>query len=124
MDYDYRTEMYEDVLNSVTDWLDVDPEALEDVNGDYLGLYDDLYDILWIDDSVTGNGSGYYGLDETLASEYLVGNYDLLKEALHEFCQFPLTEISAQFFDVTIRCYLLGEVLYDVLSDLNDEKNN
>lgn len=123
MDYDYRTEMYEDVLEAVTEWLDVNPEALEVVDGDYVDLYEGLYDILWFDDSVTGNGSGSYTFDEHYASECLVGNYSILKEALNDFCQFPLTDISAEVFDVTIRCYLLGDVLYDVLSDMNDEKN-
>lgn len=123
MDYDYRTEMYEDVLEAVNDWLDVNPEELEAVNGDYLQLYELLYDMLWIEDSVTGNGSGSYTFDEHYASECLVGNYSLLQEALNEFCQFPLIEVSAEVFDVTIRCYLLGEILYEVLSDLNDEKN-
>ena len=122
MDYKYKTEMYEDVLEAVTEWIDVNPEALEGVNGDYVALYDDLYDILWFDDSVTGNGRGSYTFDEHYASECLVGNYSWLKEALNDFCQFPLTDISAEVFDVTIRCYLLGEVLYEVLCDLNNEK--
>ena len=124
MDYNYKKEMYDAVLESVTEWLDVNPEALEGVNGDYVGLYEDLYDILWFDDSVTGNGSVSYTFDEHYASECLVGNYSLLKEALNDYCQFPLTDISAQVFDVTIRCYLLPDVLYEVLSDLNDETKN
>ena len=74
MDYDYRKEMYDDILEAVTEWLDVNSEALEGVNGDYVGLYDDLYDILWFDDSVTGNGSGSYTFDAHYASECLVGN--------------------------------------------------
>ena len=102
MDYDYRIAMYEDVWEAVTDWLDVNHEAVEKVNGNYLELYDDLYDILWIDDSVTGNGSGSYTFDEDFASECLVGNYSLLQEALNEFCAFPLSNISAQYFDVSI----------------------
>ena len=111
MDYNYKTEMYDAVLESVTEWLDVNPEALEGVNGDYLELYEGLYDFLWFDDSVTGNGSGSYTFDEHFASECLVGNYSLLQEALDDYGQFPLIEVSAQVFDVTIRCYLLSEVL-------------
>lgn len=124
MDYNYRENMYEDVLYAVNEWVEDNHEELEDVNGDYVELYEDLYEIFWIDDSITGNGSGSYTFDEHYASECLVGNYSLLKEALNDFCEFPLTDISAQVFDVTIRCYLLGEVLYKVLSDLNNEKNN
>ena len=86
--------------------------------------YDTLYDNLWIDDSVTGNGSGSYYCNSWKAEEALCHNLDLLGEALQEFGCGPeyLIERGAEEADVTIRCYLLGSCLHEVLEELEDEE--
>lgn len=122
--YDYEYEMHEDVKQAVKEWLEAYPDKLEEVDGDLMALYDDIYDDLWLYDTVTGNGSGSYTFSSYTAAEYLVGNYDLLTDALEEFGyeELNLEHLSPEYFDVTIRCYLLGTVLSEVLSDMMDEK--
>lgn len=86
-------------------------------------LKDKLYEDLWIEDTVTGNGSGSYTFSTYQAEENLCHNLDLLKEALDEFgdSENYLLSKGAEAADVTIRCYLLGGALSDVLQDLKDE---
>ena len=91
---------------------------------DELELY--LNDTLWIEDSVTGNGSGSYTFNSWKAEEYLCHNLDLLGEALREFgCDAGyLSEHGAEAADVTIRCYLLGQAISEVLDEEWVEKEN
>ena len=81
---------------------------------------DELYDELFLADSVTGNASGSYYCNTYKAEEALTHNLDLLKEALNEFGgDFNnALERGAEYCDVTIRCYLLGQVLADVLEEV------
>jgi hypothetical protein len=110
MKYDYREAMREDVKN-----------ALEEI--DTTGkTEDEIYDELFIDDSVTGNASGSYTFNSFKAREYVTGNEDLLVEALEEFGagdgEYKKALTDAEYADVTIRCYLLYEVLTDVLEEI------
>lgn len=79
----------------------------------------ELNDTLFVEDSVTGNASGSYTFNAWLAEEYLCHNFDLLKDACEEFCT-PIENIieSAESCDVTIRCYLLGQAISEVLDEL------
>lgn len=110
------TERYnyeEEIKNDIRQWLDD--------NKDYISSYDydDLYDRLWVADSVTGNGSGSYTFSEYQAEQNLVGNKELLIEALNEFGgDFAKALESSEYADVTIRCYLLGECLSEVLEEM------
>lgn len=78
---------------------------------------EELYDELFLADSVTGNASGSYYCNIYKAEEALAHNLDLLKEALSEFGgDFnDALEHGAEYCDVTIRCYVLGQVLADIL---------
>lgn len=119
--YDYRKEMKNDIEEYIR----------ENVNkGDYSDkdeAYEALNDDLWTADSVTGNGSGSYTFSRSTAKEYVTDNIELATEALREFCT-PAEDIADKFlnedweyFDVSIRCYLLGEVLGEALEELEDE---
>lgn len=110
MAYNYYEEM-KDNINDVLNWNEYD--TLE---------YDELYDAMFIDDYITGNGSGSYTFNSYKAKEYVMDNMDLLVEALEEFGE--IEEIATiiknrewERADVTIRCYLLGQVLYEVLEE-------
>jgi len=81
-------------------------------------LRESLYDDLFISDSVTGNASGSYTFSTWQAEENLCHNLDLLKEALEEFGDDCNILDSAESCDVTIRCYLLGQVISSVLDEL------
>jgi hypothetical protein len=110
MKYDYREAMMEDVKN-----------ALEEM--DAAGkTEDEIYDELWIDDSVTGNASGSYTFNSSKAREYVAGNEELLVEALEAYgagdSEYKKALTDAEYADVTIRCYLLYEVLANVLEEI------
>ena len=111
--YNYKEAMYSDIMDYIK-WNNCEL--------DYRKLYDDL----WIDDSVTGNASGSYTCNALQAEEYLCHNMNLLQEALEEFgyggtCNTNIFDNGAEWCDVTIRCYLLGEVLREVINDLEEE---
>lgn len=80
-----------------------------------------LYDEMWAADSVTGNASGSYTFSTWQAEENLCHNMDLLTDALADFgCDFADIKRGAEFCDVTIRCYLLGSVLAEVLDEFEE----
>lgn len=108
--YDYYEAVKEDII-----------DALEETEErDYNVLYDDL----WINDSVTGNASGSYYCNSWKAEEAICHNLDLLGEALQEFGDGPeyLIKEGPEAADVTIRCYVLGSCLREVLEELEEEE--
>ena len=119
--YDYREAMTEDVKHWITNEVN-----LADWTEDREGLEQQLNDYLWTADSVTGNGSGSYTFNRVQASLYVLDNMDLLQEAIDEFATDPATVgdkfISEdwEWFDITIRCYLLGSIISDVLDELEE----
>ena len=81
-----------------------------------------LNDDLWVCDSITGNASGSYYCNSWKAEEALAHNWDLLAEAMKEFdCEVDLLEKGAEWADVTIRCYLLGQAIGEVLDEMEEE---
>ena len=119
--YDYREAMTEDVKQWITDEVN-----LADWTEDREGLEQQLNDDLLTADSVTGNGSGSYTFNRVQASLYVLDNMDLLQEACFEFATDPKTVVDKflsenwEWFDVTIRCYLLGSVISDVLDEMEE----
>lgn len=79
-----------------------------------------LYDEMFVDDSITGNGSGSYTFSTWQAEENLNHNLDLLKEALQEFGSDLNYMENPEGCDVTIRCYLLGQALQEVLEEIEE----
>lgn len=85
-------------------------------------LEEKLNDTLWTEDSVTGNASGSYYCNSWKAEEALAHNWDLLAEAMKEFgCEVDLLENGAEWADVTIRCYLLGQAIGEALDEMEEE---
>lgn len=81
---------------------------------------EELNDLLWVADSVTGNGSGSYTFSTWEAEENLCHNLDLLKEACEEFgTQINILD-DPEGADVTIRCYLLSECISKVLDEISE----
>lgn len=119
--YDYREAMTEDVKEWIKENVD-----LTEWTEDREGLEQQLNDDLWTADSVTGNGSGSYTFNRVQASLYVLDNMDLLKEAIDEFATDPATvgdkfiSEDYEWFDVTIRCYLLGSIISDVLNEMEE----
>ena len=111
-------------------------DILEVIRGEYtLSDYENreqleerLNDDLWIDDSVTGNGSGSYTFSRATAREYVEQNMDLLKETIDCFglsaadvAEHFLSE-DWEYFDVSIRCYLLPQAIAEALEELETEE--
>ena len=111
--YDYREAMYTDINEYITENIDLSEYA------DREELEQELNEILWCEDSVTGNGSGSYFFNTYKAEEAICHNLDILAEAMEEFCSdMDVLKNGAEACDVTIRCYLLAEIIHTVLDDL------
>lgn len=115
--YDYREAMTEDVKEWIKENID-----LTEWTEDREGLEQQLNDDLWTEDSITGNASGSYYCNSYKAEESIAHNWDLLNKALDEFGQnnINVIEKGAEWADVTIRCYLLGYVISDVLDEMEE----
>ena len=82
-------------------------------NMEYANYWEEMYDMLFIDDSVTGNGSGSYYYNSAKAAE-AVGGIIFDEEAVEEFKAMGYdgipTEMGAESCDVIARCIALGLV--------------
>lgn len=120
--YDYLEQVTADVRDYVEQEIDLTEWA-----GDRDGLEEKLNDDLWTGDSVTGNGSGSYTFNRVQAQIYVLDGMDELQEAVNEFGIDSETigekflESDWEYFDVTIRCYLLGQAIAAVLDDLEED---
>ncbi len=114
--YNYLEAMKHDISQYILDNI-----YMPEYRNDRECLEEKLNDELWVEDSVTGNASGSYTFNTWKAKEYVMDNMDLLKEALSEFGVEPsvvgekLLDEEWEYFDVTIRCYLLGQAIAEVL---------
>ena len=119
----WLNKYYENVKDDVENYINENKEYFKAT--DLEELEEELNDECWISDSVTGNGSGSYTFNTYEAEENLVGNWDLLLEALENFGQADINAIEkgAEWCDVTIRCYLLSSAIDDVLEEMNSENN-
>ena len=116
MKYNYRKAVKDDVLEYINNEINFeDFDTLED-------LEEHLNDVLFNEDSVTGNASGSYTFNTYEAEENICHNFDLLADALDEFgggCD--ILRDGAEAADVTIRCYLLGECIADALEEIESD---
>ena len=101
------------ILENLNYWKFSDREELEEIANDEL----------WINDSVTGNASGSYTFSTWQAEENLCHNMDELEDACDEFGQDigEAVKQGAEYCDVTIRCYLLGQAISAALDELEEE---
>ena len=118
MKYNYWDEMKVDIKNYLSE------NNIKVLKNERSDLEDKLYNELFLADGVTGNGSGSYTFNSYKAKEYIMDNVELLKEDSNEFC-LDREDIADRFlredfeyFDVTIRCYLLSQVLNEVLDEV------
>ena len=116
--YNYLEAVTADVLDYIKDEIN-----LAEWKGNRDGLEEKLNDDLWTVDSVTGNASGSYYCNAWRAEEALAHNWDVLEEDLAEFGQdcVNVIEKGAEWADVTIRCYLLGQAIAEALDTLEDD---
>lgn len=117
--YDYYKNVREDIKQRLNEQLDFNRiNDYSDIDEVISAVYDDFFN----SDSVTGNGSGSYTFNSWAAEENLCHNMDLLKEALNEFGGELNDYIdSAEACDVTIRCYVLGQLVGEVVKEFVEE---
>ena len=115
--YNYREQMEADVENYLEENIKfIDYEDLDE-------LKEKLQDVLWTEDNVTGNASGSYTFNRAEAKENVIDNLDLLKDACEEFdCKNEFTDElfngEWEWMDVTIRCYLLSEIVETIVGEM------
>lgn len=114
--YDYYEVVKSDVLDYIRLNISIDDYEDRDSLEEYLN------DTLWVEDSVTGNGSGSYTFSRFKAEEYICHNLDLLCEAMEDFgCTIDVLKGGAEACDVTIRCYILGQCISEALDEIYSE---
>lgn len=120
MEYNYIQAVIEDVREYIDSEIELDAWK-----GNREGLEEQLNDDLWINDSVTGNASGSYYCNTWRAEEALAHNWDLIAEVAAEFGIEPTIsdgyEHGAEWWDCSIRCYLLGQAIAEVLDNLEED---
>jgi hypothetical protein len=122
-DYDYKEAVKNDIREYLADRLGEFEVITDDMR-------DELHDEMFTADWVTGNGSGSYTFNAYEAECNVAHNLDLLGEALDAFCVDGNTlreKLSGEWADVTIRCYILGEVEGEIFDEWNqriEESNN
>ena len=121
--YNYFENVKEDLLDVLADYEEYSSiENWNEENRDE--IWEEVYNTAWTDDSVTGNGSGSYFFNSYKSGQALAGNFDLLKEAIEEFGGDVGNALdNEESADVTIRCYILGQVLDKVLDEYLADKN-
>lgn len=119
--YDYMQSIVDDVKEYINN--NINTEDYDDIDD----LEQELNDDLWAEDSVTGNGSGSYTMNSAKAYEYLIGDSNTM-DYIREFCSdfnVAAKDVAEHFlnedyewFDVSIRCYLLGQAIAQALEEL------
>lgn len=112
-DYNYREAVKDDLVDLIkSEYMDRLNE-FEDLEEFREKVEEDA----WNSDSVAGNASGSYTFSTYVAEEHLAHNWDLLQEALADFgSEFDLDK-GAEYYDVTIRCWMLGQVIDDAIEE-------
>ncbi|WP_427829981.1 hypothetical protein [Limosilactobacillus reuteri] len=113
--YNYQLEMVDELEDMLKD-SDVD------FNGKNRGeSYEELQDLSF-DRDLTGNRTGSYWCNELKAERALLGNFDLVQDALDDFGMESVDSpdlISGEHLDILVREHLLPAVIDEVLDNHN-----
>lgn len=125
--YDYLANETKDVLNYINENLDNDQKLdlmQANIDNGCSSIVNDLYDLLWHSDIVTGTSSETYTNDRAKAKEYLAGNLSLLVDALENVGDKPMKLYlqNPEAADVLIRCYLLPSAIKNAIKQLKKTK--
>ena len=123
--YNYYEAVKDDVLQAIAD--NYSPAEIAERLEDRTEFEEELNDTLWTNDAVTGNGSGSYTFSRALAADYVNDNNALLLDMIADY-GITAEEVGRRFiahdwewFDVSIRCYVLGAAISEALDDLEEE---
>lgn len=118
-EYNYLENITDDVMEFIKNEVDLQEYDNEDDFVEYLN------DTLWVNDSVTGNGSGSYTFNSYKAKEYVVDNMELVAEMAYEFgidnetLGEKFRNEEWEYFDVSIRCYLLSQAIAEAIEKMD-----
>ena len=121
MAYNYLEAIKDDVIEYINENINLDEVESRDE------LEEQLNDDLWAEDSVTGNGSGSYTFDRHKSYENVQGDpdaMDYIRDLVSEFSVEAETvaekflDEDYEYWDVSIRCYLLGQAIGEALDEL------
>lgn len=124
MAYDYKEAMVEDIKDYINENINLDEFESRDE------LEETLNDDLWVEDSVTGNGSGSYTFDSHKSYENLKGDSNAMDYIRDLVVSYGISNDTVaekfldedyEYWDVSIRCYLLGECIGEALDQLGIE---
>ena len=121
MMYNYSEAIKDDIRNYLDNDFDWDTVRENEIDADE--LKEQLNDDLWINDSVTGNASGSYTFNRYKAGEYVLDNMDLVNDMVQEFgvdnetVAEKFLDEDWEYFDVSIRCYLLNQCIDEVVDE-------
>ena len=123
----------EAVKDDVKTWLVDNSSQFEEIKDnnkiagaiDWDGVKDDLNEILWSEDYITGNGSGSYTFNREKAREYVLDGdglqylEDLVNEGwlTYEDIGKDVTNYNFESLDVSLRCYFLSQAIEEVVTD-------
>ena len=113
--YFYKLEMVDELESMIKD-SDID------FTGKNRGeAYEALQDLAF-DRDMTGNRTGSYWCNELKAERALLGNFDLVQDALDEFGMESICSpelVSGEHLDILVREHLLPQIIDDVLDKHN-----
>lgn len=115
--YNYFRTVKEDAKDYIIECMNWNNLTAEDLENEA----DNLYDEAFLSDSVTGNASGSYTFNTWKAEENICHNLDLATEAFTEFGYDGINTDSAEAIDVTIRCYVLGQIWGEAIEEVTEE---
>jgi hypothetical protein len=124
MAYNYLEAMVDDIKDYIDANINLDEFE------DRQELEEKLNDDLWVEDSVTGNGSGSYTFDRHKSYENVQGDpdaMDYIRDLVSDFGVDAETvaekflDEDYDYWDVSIRCYLLGQAIGEALDQLGIE---
>lgn len=98
---------------------------MTDAATDYSGLAEWINDTAWINDGITGNGSGSYTFNSAEAREIVLANIEEVADAYDSFCDAErfgrdISNGEWETMDVTARCNALYEASEIVASEIMD----
>ena len=113
--YNYKSEMIDELESMLKD-SDID------FTGKNRGeAFEELQDLAF-DQDLTGNRVGSYWCNELKAERALLGNFDLVQDALDDFGMESVDSpelLSGEHLDVLVREHLLPQVIDEVLDNHN-----
>lgn len=121
-------DYYEEVKNDAIEAID---EQFDNGYWDEDTEWDVVYDNLFVDDSVTGNGSGSYtfnafqareNVSEAIFDDRIIRALDNIGCDTEQICKY-LRDNDPESIDVCIRCAMLDEVYDEIERHFSDRKS-